>query len=199
MDNETAKAAQSRRTKQALIAAATKLFGRQGFSAVGLDDIARAANVTTGAIYHNFGSKRALFAEVYKALADNVLRQAKADSRSAVEQANAQTIERAVLGFAMAFDSISAEANRRVLLEDGPTVIGRKAARRGFHSKALQILEDGLGLLMANGGIEPQPTNLLAHMLFGALLEATNVSSDDRKALSAEFNAVVLSMVRVRA
>jgi AcrR family transcriptional regulator len=40
---------------------ALRLFGRSGYDAVGVGDIARAAGVTTGALYHHFGSKFRLY------------------------------------------------------------------------------------------------------------------------------------------
>lgn len=50
--------------RQRLIAAAGDLFAEHGYVAVRLDDIARAAGFTKGAVYSNFGSKQGLFAAV---------------------------------------------------------------------------------------------------------------------------------------
>lgn len=44
-------------TRTALIEAAAELFGRQGFHATSLEEIANAAGFTRGAIYKNFKSK----------------------------------------------------------------------------------------------------------------------------------------------
>jgi len=50
------------RTRQALLAAARRVFGRRGFGAATLDEIAEAAGVTRGALYYNFpGGKDDLF------------------------------------------------------------------------------------------------------------------------------------------
>lgn len=51
-------------TRQALLKAATTVFSRQGYAATRLEDIAEAAKVTRGAVYHHFGSKAELFAEI---------------------------------------------------------------------------------------------------------------------------------------
>ncbi len=51
-------------TRQALLDAALKVFSREGYAATRLEDIAEAAGVTRGAIYHHFGSKPELFAQL---------------------------------------------------------------------------------------------------------------------------------------
>lgn len=48
------------RTTTALLDAATTVFARQGVRTATVDDVARAAGYTKGAVYANFGSKDAL-------------------------------------------------------------------------------------------------------------------------------------------
>jgi TetR/AcrR family acrAB operon transcriptional repressor len=48
-------------TKQNILAAGLEVFSRKGYKATRVEDIARQANVTTGAIYHHFGGKSALY------------------------------------------------------------------------------------------------------------------------------------------
>lgn len=49
------------KTRQSLLDAALSTFSRRGFAATRLEDVAEAAGVTRGAIYHHFGSKAELF------------------------------------------------------------------------------------------------------------------------------------------
>ena len=49
------------KTRQDLLDAALQVFSQQGYQAARLQDIAREAGVTRGAIYHHFGSKAELF------------------------------------------------------------------------------------------------------------------------------------------
>ena len=51
-------------TRQALLKAAIKVFSKQGYAATRLEDIAKTAGVTRGAVYHHFGGKSELFAEI---------------------------------------------------------------------------------------------------------------------------------------
>jgi TetR/AcrR family acrAB operon transcriptional repressor len=48
-------------TRQDLLDAALTTFSQKGYTAARLEDIAEAAGVTRGAIYHHFGSKSELF------------------------------------------------------------------------------------------------------------------------------------------
>ena len=69
-------------TRQAILDAALQVMSRRGYAATKLDEVARAARVTRGAIYHHFGGKR----ELFTALIEN----ASAVSNRAVAQAIAE-------------------------------------------------------------------------------------------------------------
>ncbi len=53
-------------TRTDLLDAASRVFARQGFHAATLDDVAREAGYTTGAIYSNFGGKEDLFLSAFE-------------------------------------------------------------------------------------------------------------------------------------
>jgi AcrR family transcriptional regulator len=63
----TRKTQQQRRehTRRALIEAAAEVFARKGFAAARVEEIAREANVTTGALYGHFQGKQELFLAVF--------------------------------------------------------------------------------------------------------------------------------------
>jgi len=65
-------------TKRNLLDAGLAVFSKKGYTATRVEDIAREADVTTGAIYHHFGGKADLYialVEVNSAKANQVLEQ----------------------------------------------------------------------------------------------------------------------------
>src|SRR5918911_1223192 len=60
------RAERTEETRQELVAAATRVFAREGFHGASLDQIAREAGYSTGAIYWHFEGKDDLFLAVYE-------------------------------------------------------------------------------------------------------------------------------------
>ena len=60
------RAKQVAQTRDALVGAGRELFGQKGFRQTSVEDLARAARVTTGALYHHFPTKTALFEAVFE-------------------------------------------------------------------------------------------------------------------------------------
>ena len=52
-------------TTEAILKAGRRLFGERGFAATTMDDIADAARVAKGAVYHHFATKEAVFEAVF--------------------------------------------------------------------------------------------------------------------------------------
>ncbi len=52
-------------TRRSVLAAARSAFGRKGYAQASVDEIADAARVTKGAVYHHFAGKEALFRAVH--------------------------------------------------------------------------------------------------------------------------------------
>lgn len=65
-------------TRQAVLAAALHLFSERGYAATRLSDIAEAAGVTRGAIYHHFDDKAHLYRTLLRGFADEFSRQVAA-------------------------------------------------------------------------------------------------------------------------
>ncbi len=61
-------ATNSAETRESIVEAAFKLFGKYGYEGVSVDQIAKATNLTKGALYWHFASKDALYFECLKRL-----------------------------------------------------------------------------------------------------------------------------------
>src|ERR1700758_3336661 len=66
-------AERSAATQQALVSPARRLWGERGFAEVSTPEIAEAAGVTRGAMYHQFPDKTALFISVLEAVETDVM------------------------------------------------------------------------------------------------------------------------------
>ncbi len=80
--------------KTAIIEAALILFGKQGFTAVSIKDIAALADVSQVSIYNYFGSKEALIGECARVIMQDTI--ALAEEILASEGTFTQKLERAI-------------------------------------------------------------------------------------------------------
>jgi AcrR family transcriptional regulator len=169
----------SEQTRREILAAARSAFGRLGYEAASVGAIAKAAQVTTGALYHHFADKPALFAAVAEAIeAELALAlvsagEGAADPWSRLEAAIAQTLEHL----------LDAQV-RRIVLVDAPKVLGPVAWRAvqmryglGLATRALQGLAEAGLARMAD-------PSLAAQMLLAALLQGAEAAAraDDPRA-----------------
>jgi AcrR family transcriptional regulator len=154
-------------TRAALVRAARELFVTKGYFDTGTEEIVAAAGVgTRGALYHHFAGKRALFVAVFEAVQADLI--AAADRFDRPGDALSRLRE-SLLGYLEA--SLTPEV-QRILLLDGPAVLGRQDWReigRGYGLGAMQRL---LERAVADGSLPAQPLEALAHVLFAASNEA---------------------------
>lgn len=152
---------QSEETARTVRVVARRLFTDHGYAAVGLEQVAAEAGVTRGAVYHHFGSKRELFSAV---LADVQASVAAAVEESAPGEGWA-AVESGCLAFLRA--SLAPEV-RRVMLLDGPAVLGWAQWRQLDAEGSGRLLEEGLRAL-PDLAVDPGAASAL---LSGAMNEA---------------------------
>src|SRR5580658_5060129 len=141
-------------TRDALIAAARRLFAAQGFAEVPTDAIVAAAGVTRGALYHQFADKTALFDAVLEAVEADIARRL-ADDVAAAGISDPVDAMRHVL---RTWLDICVEPEiHRIALIDGPSVVGwahwREVCKRHVFGLAQAMLEQGIEA----GRVRPQP------------------------------------------
>jgi len=161
------RAEQVAQTRAALVRAGRELFGTKGFAATSVDDIARTARVTTGALYHHFPNKVAVFEAVFEQVhADMLL--ATAEAASATEDPAGQM----AAGFGVFLDQALIPDVQRIIITDGPSVLGLARFVELDERYALDATVAVLEAANASGrfAIEDPPT--LARLLFGAMTRA---------------------------
>jgi AcrR family transcriptional regulator len=169
MNVKRTQAERSEATRAALIEAARALFAERGYAAVGTEEIVRAAGVTRGALYHHFEGKRELFEAVYERieseLAQRIATRALGDGATAPLEAMRAGAEM--------FLQVSTEPEaQRIVLLDGPSVLGWDRWREIAAAHGLGLIEATLQAAVDAGAIAEQPVRPLAHVLMGALDEA---------------------------
>lgn len=115
-----ASAEDAARTARAVLTAASEAFAASGFAAVTLEDVAAAAGVTRGAVYHHYRNKTGLFLAVVEELQGEVA----ANVVAAAEAAGPDAMARLRAGSHGFLTAITAARAVRILLLDGPAVLG---------------------------------------------------------------------------
>ncbi|WP_156686121.1 TetR/AcrR family transcriptional regulator [Mycobacterium sp. Marseille-P9652] len=156
-------------TRGALIAAARRLWGERGYAEVGTPEIATAAGVTRGAMYHQFADKAALFRDVFEAVEQDVM----ARMATVVGGSGATTPTDAIRAAVDAWLDISGDPEvRQLMLLDAPSVLGWAGFREIAQRYSLGMTETLLSEAIKAGELADQPVRPLAHVLIGALDEA---------------------------
>ncbi|OAP36134.1 TetR/AcrR family transcriptional regulator [Sinorhizobium americanum] len=150
-------------TRAAIIDAAHELFVAKGYADTATPEIVAAAGLTRGALYHHFEDKKSLFRAVIEREAREV---AAAIERSAPEGLAPR--EALLAGAAAYFDAMAVPGRVRLLLLDGPAVLGvtEMAAIDAAHGG--RTLEEGLGTAMASHRLEEKAVKAMAFLLSAA-------------------------------
>ncbi len=159
-------AVRSAATRAKLIRAARALFARHGYAAVGTEQIVRRAGVTRGALYHQFRSKEDLFLAVYEQV-DHELTARMA----ALAQETRSPFEAMRTGIRTFLEACRTPEVQRIVLIDGPAVLGWERWRAGAQS-GLRLIETVIEAAVQAGELAPVAVKPLAHLLMGALDEA---------------------------
>jgi AcrR family transcriptional regulator len=183
------KAGQREATTAALIAAARELFATRGYAGVATEEIVQRAGVTRGALYHHFrGGKEELFRVVLVQISAETVAQV-----ARVAGGAADPWEALVQGSEAFLDACATPEVQRIMLVDGPSVLGWDVWRAIDADYGLGVLAAALQRAMDAGRLMPAPADALAHVLSGALDEAAMVvaRAEDPAAARAEMGLTV--------
>jgi AcrR family transcriptional regulator len=154
-------------TTEAILKAGRRLFGERGFAATTMDDIAEAAQVAKGAVYHHFATKEAVFEAVFEAVSRDLVADIERTTRSERDVLTAM-----VAGTQHYFAACAKGPACQIILRDGPAVLGwerwREIDAEHFGGK----FPRALAAAMDAGLIARQPIEPLSRLLLGAVTEA---------------------------
>ncbi|CAH2405176.1 TetR/AcrR family transcriptional regulator [Mesorhizobium ventifaucium] len=162
-------------TRAYLIAAARKLFIEKSYAETGTPEIVAAAGVTRGALYHHFADKQALFAAVVEQEAAAVAEE--------IERASPPSLfarDALVAGSDAYLAAMRMSGRTRLLLLDGPAVLGRAAMDEIDNRHGNRSLREGLVAAMRSHSMTKLPVEALTTLLAAAF---------DRAALAIEAGA----------
>jgi AcrR family transcriptional regulator len=183
-------------TRRGLLQAARELFASEGYVDVSIDEICRRARVTKGALYHHFRDKRDLFTAVF----EDVERE-WADELAALVAEERDPLERIQIVGDAFLDACLDPARQRILLLDGPSLVAWEELRQIDAGRGFGLIGKLLSDAMDAGQLERQPVGPLAHLMLGAMYEASlAIARDDdparaRKRIGAALTRLVEGLV----
>jgi AcrR family transcriptional regulator len=184
-------------TRSRLIATARRLFAEKGFAATSTEEILSEADVSRGALYHHFSSKTDLFRAAFEAVEDELTTKLLELATAGGETDPIRILER---GFDAFLDQCVNPEVQRIVMLDGPTVLGWDAWHELDERYAFGTIKGVLAVAAELGRIEPEAVDPLAHLMVGAVMQAGMVvaRADDpaaaKKAMVESFARLVSTL-----
>ena len=155
-------------TRRDVIAAARSLFVDPGYHQTSVGDIVAKSGIgTRGAFYHHFKDKadlfRLVFDEVHRDLVD----------RAIAHPPPGDAWDRLRLGLHGFLDAALEPEVQRIVLVDGPVILGWQGLRAVEGAGGLALVQEVLQEAINDGAIQQLPVLELAHMMLATLEEAS--------------------------
>ena len=175
-------------TKRALVDVAEELFTANGYAATSLDAVVAGAQVTKGALYHHFSGKQALFEAVFERV--------ESDSSRTIQKAlrgKKDPWEKAQAGLRAFLAVCQTPEYRRVVIQEGPAVLGYERFREQEERSTFGIVQDIVAAVLTSYALEPSMVETFSRVFFGAMSAAGSAvtSSDDPQRASAEVETAI--------
>lgn len=177
-------------TKRALVDVAEVQFTEHGYAGTSLDAIVAGAEVTKGALYHHFSGKQAVFEAVF----ERVEAQAS-ESIARAAEGHQDPWHRAQAGLRAFLDAVQEPGYRRVVIVDGPSVLGYERFREQEERSTYAIVLEIVRAVLTDGtwDLGEEMLDTFARIFFGALSAAGGAvaTSDDGAAAAARVEAAI--------
>jgi AcrR family transcriptional regulator len=154
-------------TVNLLLNTAKHYFTEYGYANVSLEDIVQEAKLTRGAVYHHFKNKKGLFLAVFEDIQKEVGGQVE---RKAMQSNDLW--EQLLNGCRAFLDAASRPDHKRILLIDGPSVLGWDTFRMMDQKYSMNSLKELFTAMQEQKLINVSSIDALTHTLSGAMNEA---------------------------
>ena len=185
-------AERSELTRKAILEAARQLFADQGFGGATMDEVARAAGVAKGAVYHHSSTKEALFEAVFEQISAGLVTEVVRSGAGAKD-----ALDAVVVGTRAYFEICSGPPYRQIMLTDGPAVLGWQRWREIDAAHFGRMIPAALTAAIDQGLLPQQPVEPLARLLLGAASEAAAAcaASTDPRAVGLDHAAAFQALL----
>ena len=179
--------------RASLVAAARSLFAEKGYAETGTPEIVSLAGVTRGALYHHFADKAALFRAVVEAEAAAVAAEIGAEAET-----SGTALDALLAGSDGYFRAMAALGRVRILLLDGPAVLGHAEIARIDRETGGNELRSGLAAALGDVQLDGAELDALTELLSAAFDRAALAISqgEGQDAYKAAIAAILRNLVR---
>ena len=164
-------------TRGQLVEIARRMFAERGYEDTSIEAVLREAGVSRGSLYHHFPSKEALF----EAVAEDVETSVGEQTLAATEGTQGP-VEALRAGFLAWIRLAGDPVVQRILLIDGPAVLGWDRWRAMEERHALGLIRAALQVIADEGKLRPEMVATLANVLLASVNEVALLvaRSDDQ-------------------
>jgi len=163
-----ARVPRGQQTRDEILAAALREFAARGYQAVTVEEIAAAAGVTKGAVYHWFTDKDDLGRELQHQLYDRMRA-----TTAATYHPDGDLLSDMTRAFQVWLTTVGDLGEARFFLRDAWVIPALDEGGRADHEAAVELVRDVLSRAVDRGELVEVDPEATARILMGAWAEAT--------------------------
>jgi len=182
-------------TKKALVDAARALIVEKGYAETGTPEIVSRAGVTRGALYHHFDDKTDLMRALVRQEAEAVAAEINAQTNT-----GQSPLDAFMAGASAYFSALAAPGRAKILLLEGPAVLGLEEMAEIDRMTGGATLLEGLKHSAAHGHLKGIPLEPLAGLLSAAFDRAALeiASGGDRSAYETATKTILAGVLATK-
>jgi AcrR family transcriptional regulator len=153
-------------TRSALLEAGRRLFIERPYADLSADEIARAARLTRGAVYHHFSGKQGLFEAVFEQVEQELT-----ERLTKALGAPGDPWDTAVRALTVFLDECADVSYQRIVLQEGPFALGWDRWRELDERYMVGLIRGLVDELIRAGVFAPRSPELTVRAIYGLLTE----------------------------